>query len=180
MEGVDNENATRMTPQYIYNKARRLSLPHFGHLYTLFDPKALPHRCKTGISIDGEIRCEQIQESIKFHTGRTLKFRKFYLPVLYARQNERFIHKVFSGFRNREFAGTDGHTEHFWAYNFLTFAAAWLGLWWFGAEAAMWKAGYLLFVRWPLDHILLIVLLAALQYALIFSVFYGLLFFLFA
>lgn len=158
-----------MTPQFVYRITRALRLPKYEHLYVLFDPLRLPWRCKTGISCAGEIRKGQIQDSIKYHTGQRLQFRQFRVPVLFARHNERFVHWVFRkiGMQNREFSGTDGGTEHFYSINILTFVFTWLLLAWFGAEAPHWKAALLLVVPFPLDHILLICILALLQYAVV-------------
>lgn len=164
----------------LYRLIRFFRLPHVQHLYVLFDPAAIPWRCKTGISCDGDIRKGQVECSIRERVGQKVKFRHVKLPVLYARQNERLIHWLFRRFRWNGFSETNGGGEYFWSINFLTFALVWLWLWQRGVDLAHWKAALILVLPIPLDYILIVVILCVAQVVVLFAGFYGLIWFLFA
>lgn len=149
-----------------------MKLPKYESLYVMFSPFNLPWRAKIGISKDHDIRKSEIEYSIKTNLGMTVKLRHFALPVLFARQNEKFLHWILQGLRYRRMGNTSGKTEWFISVNFITFAIAFLWMWWHGVDAAHWKAFALLILPAPIDHFILVLVLCIVQFAVVIAAFY--------
>jgi hypothetical protein len=144
-----------------------LPLPRFEHIYVMFDPLRYPLRAKVGISISAKERRNQVEQSIR-SSGRKVALKcPIYLPVLYARKCEAFIHRILRPLSFDGLHGTSGGSEWFYFVNVASFLLLWITFYLFGHDAPMYKAGIFLFVPVPLDFYLLILAIAALQYAAI-------------
>ena len=157
-----------------------MKLPKFETLYCLYDPFALPWRAKIGISIDHEIRKGQVEQSIKQEHGISLNLRRFGVPVLFARKNERLAHWIFKKMKYTGVWNSNGGQEWFWALNILSFVLCWALMSYYGIEAAKWKAFFFLVLPIPVDHILVISILFLVQWAVLLGSLYGAAYFLFA
>jgi hypothetical protein len=148
-----------------------IAFPKFEHLYIIFAPTALPYRAKIGISIAAAMRKEQIKSELRPMFGNVAVYAIGF-PVLYARQIECKLHGWFARMQYRGIQHTNGGTEWFWSLNILTCVALsilrlYMGEKWF---LLPWVA---LMVPFPIDYILLTLLIAAIQWALILGGLWG-------
>lgn len=148
-----------------------MTFPRFEHLYIIFAPGALPYRAKIGISIEAKDRKMQIKSELRPMFG-DVKVYAVGFPVLYARQIESKLHGWFSRLQYRGIQHTNGGTEWFWSLNVLTCVILsifrlYMGEKWF---LLPWVA---LMVPFPIDYILLTLLIAAFQWALILGGLWG-------
>jgi hypothetical protein len=164
----------------VYRLLKKISLPRYESLYIMFCPFDYPWRAKCGISQDGDIRKSQVRQSIKETKGVEAQIYHVRVPVLFARQNERFVHWLYRKMRYTGLWQTCGGSEWFWSANLLTFVLCWILFAHAGIKEPMWKAGFIMLLPLPIDFALLILVLAAIQYAAIFGIFYSLLYFVFA
>jgi hypothetical protein len=148
-----------------------MTFPKFEHLYLIFAPYAMPYRAKIGISIAAKQRKEQIKAELRPMFGNVTVYAVG-LPVLYAYQIEQRLHRLFARFQYNGIQHTNGGTEWFWSLNIFTCVALsilrlYMGEKWF---LLPWVA---LMVPFPIDYILLTLLIAAIQWALILGGLYG-------
>lgn len=147
-------------------------LPKFEHLYVMFAPSALPWRAKIGISIEAKQRKVQIEAELRRVFGYSVKVYAIGLPVLYAKQIEQRLHRVFDKMRYRGLQGTNGGTEWFWCPNILLCMGAIFVRYWFGDKYHLLPYIVVLFPI-PLDIFFLTLLIAALQWSVIVAGIWG-------
>lgn len=159
----------------LYQLIGKLGLPRWEHVYCQSATADAPYRGKVGVSVDGEIRGNQIQYSIKEVLNRDVViWTMIAAPVLFPYKVEKIIHWILRKTAGscKTFEGSSGGTEWFWSNNIITFFFFLTFFWWIGTPEPFYKAIFVVCVPFPLDHCLLIILIALIQYALIVTGFY--------
>ncbi len=138
-------------------------------VYLLTSPQ-LPGKFKAGYSRDVYRRMGEIAEELAQAMGRDVTINKeLALPMLLPGKSERWLHKAFAAFRAKV-PYHAGYTEWFHARNFWA-VVAWLGwLWLFGLPITLPRiliAVVLYYVRYPLDGVLLLVLVFLAQFGVV-------------
>ena len=147
-----------------------MKLPKFEHLYCGFTLD-LAYRHKWGISISAEKRWQSIKQDLELELGRGITVYKLALPVLFARQFEQGIFRLFKSFQYNGLKRSTGRTEYFWSINFISFFLTWLILYYLGVSDGKWKALFLLLIPAPIDGFLVILAIFILQWVAILSLF---------
>jgi len=148
-----------------------MKLPRFQHLYCGFTLD-LPYRHKWGISIEAGDRWKSIKTGLESELGRSIKVYALPVPILYARQCEQFIFRVFKSLQYKGLKTSTGRTEYFWSINIFTFLTLWGALDFFGFDDGIYKAFLTLLIPAPLDGFLVILIIFILQWALIAAFFF--------
>ena len=160
-----------------YRIIGKLSLPRFEALYCQASPLEFPYRGKGGVSVDGKIRGEQISCSIKNVMGRDVElWTMMAAPVLFPYRMEKILHWILDQTSNRckTFEGTNGGTEWHWSNNLLTFSLFFGVFVYFNVSEPFYKSLFVCLIPAPLDHCLLILLIALTQYAALgFGIYYA-------
>lgn len=137
------------------------------YLYTLYC-LGLPWKFKIGIAYNVPARMAQIQSELSYREGKTMMVRKaLAVPVLFPERTEAWMHRQFG--RLRAWVPYHrGHTEWFIIRNYAA-ALIWLGwLGYTGCTMTMTRvliAVFLLIVPFPLDGVLLQVVVAIAHFA---------------
>lgn len=147
-----------------------MKLPKFEHLYCGFTFD-LTYRHKWGISISADQRWMSIKHDLELELGREIKVYKLALPILFARQFEQGIFRLFKSFQYTGLKRSTGRTEYFWSINFISFFLAWFLMWKFGVDDAKWKALFLLLIPAPIDGFLVVFTIFIVQWAAIVGLF---------
>ena len=155
-----------------------MKFPRFQHLYCGFTLD-LPYRHKWGISISAKNRWSNIKMELEQELGRNIKVYSFAVPILYARECEQFIFRVFKSLQYNGLKTSTGRTEYFWSVNIFTFLTLWGALDFFGFDDGIYKAFFLSSIPVPLDGFLMILIIFILQWALILSTVAGLIWYIF-
>ena len=153
----------------LYKLLKRFRLPRFEDIYVQAAPMEIPYRGKAGVSVDGRVRCDQIASSIEQITGQRVHLRTWAkASVLYPYRCEKIIHWVLDRvhWKYKGFKGSTGWTEWYIGPNILTFFALLALLWHFDISEPFYKAVFVLIVPAPLDQILLVYLVWAVQWAI--------------
>lgn len=150
-----------------------MKLPRFEHLYCGFTFD-LPFRHKWGISISAKGRWSNIKQELEQELGRSITVYAMPVPILFARNCEQFIFRLFKSFQYTGLKTSTGRTEYFWSINFISFFLVWFLLYYFGVADGKWKALFLLLIPFPFDGILIILIIFILQWSLMAAAFAGL------
>ena len=159
----------------LYHKIRKIGLPNFQSLYVKAIPFTFPWCGKSGVSINGQARAEQIQCSIKEVMGLDVwVFTMVKMPVLFPYHCEKIVHWILDRlwWRTDALRGTTGWTEYFRGVNVLCFAILFYLFAKYHVEAPFYKAIFVCLFPLPLDHCLLVIGIALCQYAAIILTFY--------
>lgn len=148
-----------------------MKLPRVRHLYCGFTPD-LPYRHKWGESIEAADRWKSIKAGLEKELGRNIKVYSFAVPILYARECEQFIFRVFKSLQYKGLKTSTGRTEYFWSINIFTFLTLWGALDFFGFDDGIYKAFLTLLIPAPLDGFLMILVIFIVQWALIAAFFF--------
>jgi len=106
--------------------------------------------------------------------GRSIKVYALPVPILYARECEQFIFRVFKSLQYKGLKTSTGRTEYFWSVNIFTFLTLWGALDFFGFDDGIYKAFITLLIPAPLDGFLMILIIFIVQWAAIIGTFAGL------
>ena len=150
-----------------------MKLPRFAHLYCGFTPD-LPYRHKIGWSLSAEKRWKDIKRELGKELGRDIDVWTLPVPILYARECEQFIFRVFKSLQYTGLKTSTGRTEYFWSVNIFTFLTLWDTLTFFGFQDGFYWALFTLLIPVPLDGFLMILIIFILQWAAIIGTFAGL------
>lgn len=130
---------------------------------------------KVGISDTPSQRRRDVEAGVRGFTGEKLHVYVLPLPVFAPKQCEGTLHWVLKPLASNPFPGTSGHTEWFLSFNVLTGYAVFLCAYADGmpltAALGWWALVALLPV--PFDAALLVVLVAALQWAVFIAALWG-------
>lgn len=125
---------------------------------------------KVGNSVDAENRARAIEQSIYEKTGIRVELSVFLKikSFLWA-SIEKAVHRVFSplNVRLKILHGVSGFTELFWNLNIFCGLAVYTLLWGFDVSAPVPYTLFIMFLPWPLDFSLGVLLLAVVEWALI-------------
>jgi hypothetical protein len=150
-----------------------MKLPRFAHLYCGFTLD-LPYRMKIGWSLSAEKRWKDIKRELGKELGRDIKVWALPVPILYARECEKIVFRLFKYYKYNGLKTSTGRTEYFWAVNIFTFLTLWGALDFFGVQDGIYKAFLTLLIPAPLDGFLVILIIFLLQWAAILATFGGL------
>lgn len=142
-----------------------MKLPTYEFVYCFWSPD-FPMCAKAGFSCDWRRRLAEVQAELSQSMNMPVKVKcVFCAPLLFARKNEKVLHRIFAGLRRCDMPYHSGKDEWFWCRNYVTCALAYLGIWKIGRDDA---SGWLLaalFAPFPLDIIICILFFALAQYA---------------
>lgn len=125
---------------------------------------------KVGNSVDAENRARSIEQSIYEKTGLRVELAVFLKIKLFLWASiEKAVHRVFSplNVRLKILEGVSGFTELFWNLNVFTGLAVYVLLWGFDVPAPVPYTLFVMFLPWPLDFSLGVLLLAVVEWTLI-------------
>ena len=157
---------------------RALSLPRFEMLYVLYS-FSFPWRFKIGFSWDVQRRIEEVQASMSYELGYSIKVRKaMAMPVLYAYQIEQRVHRLLNKTQCKDMRGS-GKTEWFEWPNFLGCLIILVSCYYFDIKKPAIHGLLALCIPIPIDAALVVLIIALLQYAAILGGVYGILYLIF-
>jgi hypothetical protein len=148
-----------------------MNWPRFEHLYVIFAPGAFPYRAKLGISDKAKRRRSEIKRYLKPMFGN-VKVYAIGFPVLYAYQIEQRLHRFFQKMQYNGLRHINGGSEWFWSPNVISCLLLYFVRLYLGREYTL-LPFFALFCPLPIDYIILTLLIAAFQWALILGGFYG-------
>ena len=139
-----------------------------NHIYCMWSPLSF-WAVKIGVSNAPELRRNQVNESVAAKLGYDPKLWVFAFPVLsWAYQFEKTIHKMhpFKILRFPFFRGTDGHTEWFLCINPVCSILYLISCYAISAPMGVCSWGLMLiFPLFPLDALLIVMLVFMLQWS---------------
>lgn len=134
---------------------------------------AFPLRGKVGISGNVEQRRANIEQEVRYKHGANVRVRCLLkMPIITSAYTfEQSLHRAFDRlyFPCKTMIGTNGGTEWWWSVNWVCAALAYcygLSQGWTGQCCAAF-AGFVLIFFVPLDLALCVVLIAAIEYAIV-------------
>ena len=122
---------------------------------------------KVGFSVDADVRAADIERSIWQTTGMQVRVRRlFRVRVFMYRAIEAAIHTVIRPYRSSRFEGASGGTEFFRVFNLVSGLLCYCLFYAYSLPCAGWLALCVMVLPWPVDFVLFVLILAAVEYAL--------------
>ena len=120
---------------------------------------------KVGFSVDPEYRAADIEDSIWRVTGEKVTVRRlFKVRVFMYRKIESVVHGVLKAYRCKRFEGASGGSEFFHTFNPFLGLIVGILAWGYGAQCPVWFGLVIAAIPLPLDFIIYVALLAAVEY----------------
>lgn len=122
---------------------------------------------KVGFSVDSDNRASDVERSIWQVSGEKMTVRRmFQAKVFMYRKIESVVHSVLRFYRCNRFEGASGGTEFFYEVNPFIATVLTLLYWGYGGQCPMHCWLFIAAIPLPIDFIVYVILLAAVEYVL--------------